>query len=152
MGMLSPSKHHRTPSGVKILLVAGAISGAAWMLARPVRVQVVGESMLPTLRPGDRALAVRPAWVRAGEIVVLVDPSSRGRTMVKRLIWQGRDGRGRRVVWAEGDNPAASTDSREFGLIGHGAVRGRLVWRYAPAERYGSVWRRPSSTARIRPG
>jgi hypothetical protein len=34
-----------------------------------------------------------------------------------------------------GDNPSASTDSRDFGPVPAASVRGRVVYRYAPPHR-----------------
>ena len=48
------------------------------------RLVVTGESMLPTLHPGDRVLVLRLA-VRRGDLVALVDPRDPGRIMIKRL-------------------------------------------------------------------
>lgn len=139
--MLSPLVRSRTHLALGALGACGAIVGALWVAGRPVRVEVVGTSMLPELEPGDRALAVR-LRIRPGAMVVLADQRSPGRQIVKRALWMGRADNGRRVVWVEGDNPPASTDSRELGPIQRSAIRGRLVWRYAPPERSGSLLRR----------
>lgn len=144
--MLFPIELVRTHGGTRWWIAIGAVAGVAWLLGllvRPERVQVVGDSMLPTLCSGDRAIAVRSWWLRAGELVVLADSRAGGRTMVKRASWIGRDTARRRVAWVEGDNPAASTDSRALGLIPRSDVSCRLVWRYAPPERSGGLgwWR-----------
>ncbi|MGH9129270.1 MAG: S26 family signal peptidase [Acidimicrobiales bacterium] len=120
------------------LVAAGLL---AWLAMRPTRVQVLGDSMSPALEAGDRAIALRPWWVRPGAIVVLVDPRLPARTLVKRALWlgSGGGGGGRRVVWVEGDNPGVSTDSRSFGLIPRRDLRGVLVWLYSPAARAGRV-------------
>jgi signal peptidase I len=104
---------------------------------------VRGESMVPTLQAGDRAVAIRPLRVRPGHLVVLRDPSQPSRTLVKRALWLGWQPRFRRVVWVEGDNPAASTDSRDFGSIPRRQVRAVLVWIYYPAQRSGRAELRP---------
>ncbi|MHB8329848.1 MAG: nickel-type superoxide dismutase maturation protease [Acidimicrobiales bacterium] len=98
------------------------------------RVVVEGPSMLPTLRPGDRLLAVRWGRARVGDLVVVADPRHGGRLLVKRVTAVGAG-----HLELSGDNPAASTDSRSFGPVGLGAVRGRVVRRYAPAHRAGPV-------------
>ncbi len=100
-----------------------------------LRLQVAGESMVPTLLPGDRVLVLRglgplrPA-IHVGDLVALVDPRSPRRTMVKRVA--GTEGS--RVV-VRGDNEAASTDSRHFGPVDSGAIRGRVIYRYHPEGR-----------------
>ena len=103
------------------------------------RLRVVGESMVPTLLPGDRVLVLRgfgplrPA-VRLGDLVALSDPRRAERTMIKRVA--GFDGE---AVVLRGDNEAASTDSRHFGPVGRGDLRGRVVYRYHPEARRGRL-------------
>ncbi|HEY0410770.1 MAG TPA: S26 family signal peptidase [Candidatus Dormibacteraeota bacterium] len=133
-------------------LLLAAAAGAAMAVAvlgllRPRRVEVVGESMLPSLRPGDRLLLVRLPAV-PGTVVAVADPRQPSRTLVKRVAagpggeaplpggGQLRAGRGYVVL---GDNPAASTDSTEFGAVPRGLMRGRAVYRYAPPHRRGAV-------------
>ncbi|HVM00755.1 MAG TPA: nickel-type superoxide dismutase maturation protease [Egibacteraceae bacterium] len=112
-------------------LAAGAVLvGAA---AAHGRFVVRGESMTPTLEPGDRLLVRRwPARARPGDLVVVVQPGPPDRLVVKRLA-AARSSR----LTVLGDNPAASTDSRHYGDLPRGALRGRVVYRYAPAERSG---------------
>lgn len=108
--------------------------------ARPLRrVEVTGDSMRPTLVPGDRLLAVRPARPRAGDLVVLRDPRRPDRLLAKRVVSTGPAG-----VVVAGDNPSASTDSRAFGAVP--VVWGRVVYRYAPAPRAGRL--RPAGPPR----
>jgi nickel-type superoxide dismutase maturation protease len=100
---------------------------------RPVRrVEVGGDSMLPALRPGDRLLVLRPGPVRVGDVVALPDPRVPARTMVKRVADRGPQG-----ITVLGDNPAASTDSRQLGPVPPGAIVGRAVYRYLPDSRRG---------------
>ena len=49
------------------------------------------------------------------------------------------------VLDLRGDNSSASTDSRTFGLVPVRSLRGRVVYRYAPAERGESLSRALSS-------
>lgn len=105
------------------------------VLWRPVRrVEVVGDSMLPALRSGDRLLVLRPAPAWPGDIVAVSDPRLASRTMVKRLVARGPEG-----VTVLGDNPAASTDSRALGPLAPSAVRGRAFYRYFPTARRGRL-------------
>jgi phage repressor protein C with HTH and peptisase S24 domain len=69
--------------------------------------------MEPTFHSGQRLTAVR-RWrrVRVGDVVVLRDPREYDRWIIKRCV--ARDGASLEV---RGDNPAASTDSREFGPV-----------------------------------
>jgi nickel-type superoxide dismutase maturation protease len=126
----SRSAHYR--------LLAGVVAGGAvaWLLTRLARVEVDGDSMRPTLDPGDRLIVLRGGRARTGDLVVLPDPRVPARVMVKRVarVDRGPDGN---VVVVRGDNPAASTDSRAFGPVPAASIRGRVVYRYLPAERRG---------------
>lgn len=133
-----------------------ALAGAAWLRWRPFRFQVVGESMSPTLRDGEWGLAVAPRRVRRGDVVVVEDPRRPGFELVKRVTAApgdlGPDGApldGR--YWVEGDRAEASTDSRAFGPIEAGAIRGRAVLVWWPRPRLlGAVPRGPVG-ASLRP-
>lgn len=116
-------------------LVAAAVATVGLWRWRPLgRVEVVGDSMLPALCPGDRLLVLRPARARPGDVVAVVDPRLATRTMVKRVA-----ARGAASVTVLGDNPGASTDSRVLGPVAPAAVRGRAFYRYFPAGRRGRL-------------
>lgn len=122
----------------------GLLAGAAVFR----RVRVFGESMSPTLLPGDRLLWVRlpTGWpLHRGDVVTLEDPRPGGATrapgrrgtgklLVKRVTATGPG-----LVVVHGDNPPASTDSRDFGPVPRDSVRGLVVYRYAPAKRVGPL-------------
>jgi nickel-type superoxide dismutase maturation protease len=93
------------------------------------RVLVEGPSMVPALRHGDQVLVwwVRRPRPRPGAIVVVDLPQDRG-LGIKRVREVRPDG----SMWVEGDNPLGSTDSRQFGLIGAPALRGRVLLRLWP--------------------
>jgi nickel-type superoxide dismutase maturation protease len=95
------------------------------------RVEVHGESMTPTLQPGDRLLVV--AWPRRllkpGHLVAVRRPE---RVVVKRIGTTS-------PFTVLGDNAGASTDSREFGPVEPKTVVGRAVYRYWPGDRAGSL-------------
>jgi len=103
-----------------------------WATVR--RVEVAGDSMLPTLHPGDRLLVLRRVPPRLGDVVAVVDPRVPARTMVKRVA--ALDHRGVTVL---GDNPGASTDSRDLGPLAPATVRGRAFYRYFPPTRRGRL-------------
>ena len=94
------------------------------------RVEVAGQSMSPTLSPGDWLLckAVRGIDVRPGEIVVAEQPNRPGFLVIKRVIRRVDGG-----WWLEGDNPVASDDSRVFGPVSDDDVRSVVRYRYWPS-------------------
>ena len=103
------------------------------------RVVVVGSSMAPTLRDGDRLVVLArpfgpPAVPAVGAVVAAVDPRDPGRTLVKRVSAVDRAAG---TVELSGDDPGASTDSRAFGPVPLTSVVGRAVYRYAPPGRTG---------------
>lgn len=103
------------------------------------RLRVAGDSMRPTLLPGDHVLVLRGLGpiqprIRVGDLVALVDPRDANRTMIKRVT--GFAGGG---VVVRGDNEALSTDSRHFGPVRRNALRGRVVYRYYPESRRGRL-------------
>jgi phage repressor protein C with HTH and peptisase S24 domain len=74
--------------------------------------------MSPTYLPGERLTALR-RWrpVRPGDVIVVRDPRDSTQWIVKRCV--AKSGR---QLDLRGDNAAASTDSREFGLMPSSAV------------------------------
>jgi signal peptidase I len=127
---------------ISALLIAGV---AIWLaLRRPFRVAVEGESMSPTLRPGDLLMATRSGRIDRGALLVVEHPDRPGYEMVKRLAgvpgdsvagrWLGPD-----EFWMLGDNPPASTDSRSLGTFDRSAIRGVILFRYWPPDRMGPV-------------
>lgn len=76
--------------------------------------------MEPTLRNGDVWVASRRASaVSVGDVVVFVHPSRTSLTEVKRVIRPEGD-----AWWLEGDNAEFSTDSRSYGPVPQGNIRG----------------------------
>ncbi len=102
------------------------------MVARRfARLEVDGVSMIPTFAPGDRVLVLKTRDVSVGDVVAIEDPQAAQRVLVKRVV-----GIDRSVVRVEGDNAAASRDSRDFGPVLRTAVIGRVVTRYHSPRRY----------------
>lgn len=90
-------------------------------------VRIVGPSMEPAMRNGEVYLALTGARVDVGDVVVCRHPLRPDLLTVKRVT--GRiDG----AWWIEGDNPDASSDSREFGPVTADLVRGKIVARLRP--------------------
>ncbi len=81
--------------------------------------RVTGTSMLPALKPGTIVIAVRPRHIRVGDIIIVVHD---GLEKIKRIT-AIQD----RHVFVQGDNAAASTDSRQFGWLPIEAVIANVV-------------------------
>jgi signal peptidase I len=141
---------------VAVVLVAAA-AGLLWARRHLMLVSVVGRSMEPTLRPGDRVLARRVPLgeVRAGDVVVVVAPAAmtaghptppgdgeRGLLIKRAYAVPGdpvpvdrvpllRQRPEREVppghLVVLGDNPPFSYDSRECGYIPERDVLGVVV-------------------------
>jgi signal peptidase I len=145
------------------LLAAGAV-GVGWALIRrsgAFRVEVAGDSMRPTLEPGQFMVATRPGRLHRGDVVVVRRPE-RPIEVVKRLVGLPGDRlevEGGRVrvngaeVWEPyasgvgpsgtwelgpgqhvvlGDNRDRSSDSRAFGPVEREAIVGVVRFRYWP--------------------
>lgn len=94
---------------------------------------VDGDSMLPSLRPGDCLLVRVGATVRLGDLVIARRPGHRGSELllVKRVARRVDDG-----WWLLSDNADVGLDdSRAFGAVPDAEVLGRVWFRYYP-------WRR----------
>ena len=96
--------------------------------------------MVPTLMPGDWALAVTRRRFRRRDIVVVEHPGRPGYEMVKRITGLPKERIGDRTLaddelWVEGDLEDASTDSRHFGPVRREQVKAKVVLVYWPKER-----------------
>ncbi len=121
------------------MLVLAALMGCLIVRRSVRRVVVVGSSMAPTLLDGDRlvvlARPVGPPVVPAvGAVVAAVDPRDPDRVLVKRVSVVDRSAG---TVELRGDDPGASTDSRDFGPVPLASLVGRAVYRYGPPGRTG---------------
>ncbi len=108
---------------------------------------VKGSSMLPTFNPsGDMVLVDLLFWkfkpLEAGSIMVYQSPVDPDKLVVKRLIGLPGDelyidptASTRRIaipkghVWMQGDNYVASNDSRHYGPVPIGLLRGQILRR-----------------------
>lgn len=114
------------------LPVAGWRELLLWLLRRRSRLRVTGDSMRPTLAPGDVVLidprAYRqgrvPAW---DDIVVAGHPHQPDLPIIKRVGIVEEDGQ----CLLLSDNPAAGTDSRHFGTVPARDLRGRVTSKIA---------------------
>ncbi len=93
------------------------------------RFVVEGESMAPSVAPGERVFVNRAAYwfrpPRAGDVVVLRDPRKPERLLIKRI--DAAHGNSFEVA---GDNVDASTDSRTFGPVPANLILGKVWFRY----------------------
>ena len=104
---------------------------------RPFRVEIRGDSMRPTLEPGDWCVATAGGRIKKGDVVVIRRPD---REVVKRVTGApGEAGLGFDEWFVEGDNGAASTDSRVFGPLERDAIKGRVRFVYWPPHRIGPI-------------
>jgi signal peptidase I len=114
-----------------IALVVGVLA-AARARSRWFPVRVEGTSMLPTLHPGDflAVRAPRGGEPHKGQIVVIRQGPVE---TVKRVTAPaGARALDADQLWVEGDNTAASTDSRITGPVARDAIVGVVRARYKP--------------------
>ena len=87
--------------------------------------------MAPRL-PSGSLIVARPiddtTPLRVGDVVVARRPDRPDLEIVKRI--QAIDAGG--AIFLTGDNPAASTDSRQFGTVMRHHILARVGWRYWP--------------------
>lgn len=123
------------------LLIAFAVA-CRYLPLRLSRFVVAGASMEPSLSAGDRLLVIRlpPALIRLhpGCVVTARSPAAPGLEVVKRIAAVASD-RGRTIYVLLGDNLPASTDSRHFGPLPASAITGRVIYRYWPDQRRGTI-------------
>ena len=99
--------------------------------------RVIGDSMLPTLEPGDRLLVRYGVQVRANDLVVA--RFADGTVAVKRATERRTSVSGAPGWWLLSDNAEAGTDSRHRGVIAEPDVLARVVGRVWPLP---TPWRR----------
>lgn len=88
-------------------------------------ITIEGDSMLPTLKTGDRVLIDKNSAINVGDIIVANHPFKSSVKIVKRLAAIESDGR----LFLSGDNPNESSDSRAFGSVIRSNVIGKVVYR-----------------------
>jgi nickel-type superoxide dismutase maturation protease len=106
--------------------------------------EVTGESMLPTLRPGDGLLVWIGTRARVGDVVVARHPRTPAQLIVKRAVHRTEDG-----WWLESDNQRAPgrQDSWDFDAVPDRLIVGRVVARYRPLS---ALWISASALSRRR--
>ena len=86
-----------------------------WILRQEKRFRIHGQSMEPTLRHGQEVLVTKfksRMSPKPGQLLLVRHPMRTDITMIKRCIEVLED-----RVSVRGDNPNASTDSRDFGPV-----------------------------------
>jgi len=81
--------------------------------------KVEGESMLPTLVPGQRVIINKWSKGAKGDLIVFY---AQGRTMIKRISHIEKEQR-----YVTGDNASKSTGSEEFGKVSPQVIIGRVL-------------------------
>ena len=92
------------------------------------RFTVNGNSMVPTLQPGQDVLSFNWAYLgkqpRVGDIVIVKSEKSKVKSeIIKRVERVEGD-----QVYLVGDNQSESTDSRDFGAISINNIVGKVVY------------------------
>ena len=105
--------------------VAGIREWLSLLIGRRRGLLVDGDSMLPTLRSGEKVLIDPRATLHVGDIVGAHHPFKSKTKLIKRLLSIEPDGR----YSLGGDNISVSTDSRTFGTIAREQVIGKVVAR-----------------------
>ena len=151
--MGTETTYHRRRRGL-IALLGALAAGLLVLRVRPFRAVVQGSSMEPALADGDVVLALGGRTPRTGDVVVVEHPDRAGFELVKRVAGAPGDvvdllRNGSRLShplpmgagewFVVGDAPGRSTDSRSFGPVARGDVRGVVVFVLAPAGRRGWV-------------
>lgn len=88
--------------------------------------RVVGTSMSPGLCPGDVVVARRKRSPKVNQVVIA---RLGGRDVIKRIDHLTGSGE----AFLVGDNPAASTDSRQLGVVPSSAILGVVTMKIQPA-------------------
>uniref|UniRef100_A0A1B6CTZ4 Peptidase S26 domain-containing protein n=1 Tax=Clastoptera arizonana TaxID=38151 RepID=A0A1B6CTZ4_9HEMI len=104
-----------------------------------------GSSMEPTIYSDDIVISEhitpRMQSIKKGDIVIAIHPQNPRQYICKRITGVPGDQKlsgfslktvPRGHVWLEGDNRSNSYDSRSFGAVPQGLIRGRVVCRIWP--------------------
>ncbi|MDQ3633810.1 MAG: nickel-type superoxide dismutase maturation protease [Acidobacteriota bacterium] len=86
---------------------------------------VENNSMLPTLKDGDKVLVNRNAEFGVGDIVIARHPLEQNSEILKRIQRINEHGH----YFLVGDNLKDSTDSRKYGAVTKEYIKGKVVGR-----------------------
>jgi phage repressor protein C with HTH and peptisase S24 domain len=90
-------------------------------------VRVIGNSMLPTLTPGDFLVIKIGGNIQIGDLVAFKQGEVVGQLLIKRVV-DLRDA----AYWVSGDNVKESDDSRKFGWVESNQIIGKVIFKYWP--------------------
>ncbi len=100
-----------------------------WLLRKRKRFKVMGNSMLPSLKPGEEILvnlsAYRKSLPQVGDVVVAIHPDRPNFEIVKRVKIIKENG----YCFLIGDNALESSDSRSFGFVNLENLIGKVTSR-----------------------
>ena len=86
-------------------------------------VTVIGPSMQPTLKNGQKCIALKGRFLaRQGAIAVFTHPARPELLELKRLAHKTKG-----KWWVVGDNESESNDSRDFGAIASTSIKGIVI-------------------------
>ncbi|MGI8670679.1 MAG: nickel-type superoxide dismutase maturation protease [Aridibacter sp.] len=94
-------------------------------LGKRFKYLVEGNSMLPTLKDGDKVLVDKQAKIEVGDIVVAKHPLEQVSEVMKRVERITEHG----SYFLVGDNLKESTDSRHYGAVTKDYIKGKVVGR-----------------------
>ncbi|MGC1306029.1 MAG: nickel-type superoxide dismutase maturation protease [Phormidesmis sp.] len=100
-----------------------------WIMGKRWRFCVAGNSMLPTLQPGEEVLVVpvsESAQLSPGDVIVCLHPLKPNLRIIKRVSETFYDG----SCYVLSDNAAEGSDSRSFGVVSRQQVIGRVTSRF----------------------
>ncbi|XP_076901735.1 mitochondrial ATP-independent inner membrane protease subunit 1a-like isoform X2 [Bidens hawaiensis] len=128
---------------------------------------VYGPSMLPTFSLNNdlvllERISTRNGKAGTGDVVVLQSPENPRKFVTKRITGMEGDKITYIVdpknsdktetvivpkghVWVQGDNVYNSYDSRNFGPVPYGLLKGKIFWKIWPTSAFGSIGRRPET-------
>ncbi|MGB5012530.1 MAG: nickel-type superoxide dismutase maturation protease [Pyrinomonadaceae bacterium] len=96
---------------------------ALYLICRRKVFLVEGDSMLPSLAPGDKVLVDPRGYITVGDVVLAEHPYRSDIKIIKRVADVADNGR----LTLSGDNPTESTDSRTFGTVSLESIIGKVT-------------------------
>lgn len=88
-------------------------------------IEIVGDSMLPTLKDGQKVWASRIFNLKVGGLYLYPSPKDSSILVVKRLAYL--DTKNKTCVFL-GDNSLVSYDSRDYGPVSSKKIYARILW------------------------